>query len=138
MLKTNCKKAIDNIWAYLESYIDNINDEIIAWNPEMEYLQRGNRKALATVIYKEYLIEKRNNNNEWLAGRVTDYELFEDWASGLAMCGIFDYWYSVPAIKTLGDILEETETERERFTESDAEKMLTRLIYREVTKNKEV
>ena len=138
MLKTNCKKAIDNIWAYLEGFTDNINDEIIAWNPEMEYLQKGDRKALATAIYKEYLIEKRNNNNEWLAGRVTDYELFEDWASGLAMCGIFDYWYNVPAIKTLGDILEETETERERFTESDAEKMLTRLIYREVTKNKEV
>lgn len=35
-------------------------------------------------------------------------------------------------MKDLGDILEETEEERAKYTEMQAEEMLTRLIYREM------
>lgn len=136
MLKTNSKKAIDNIWNYLEGFIDIINDERIAYEPEKNYLQPGNRHELATCIYETYESEKKNNDNLYKTGRIIDSALFEEWAAGLAMCGMFDFWYYTTAVKILGDILEETETERARFTESDAEKMLTSLIYREVIKNK--
>lgn len=136
MLKTNSKKAIDNIWNYLEGFIDIINDERIAYEPEKNYLQPGNRHELAACIYETYESEKKNNDNLYKAGRIIDAALFEEWAAGLAMCGMFDFWYHTTAVKILGDILEETETERARFTESDAEKMLTSLIYREVIKNK--
>ena len=136
MLKTNSKKAIENIWNYLESFIDIINDERIAYQANKNYLQPGNRHELAQVIYQTYEEEKKNNDCLYNAGRITDAALFEEWASGLAMCGMFDYWYHVTAVKILGDILEETDEERNRFEESDAEKMLTSLIYREVMKNK--
>ena len=136
MLKTNSKKAINNIWDYLEEFIDAINDERITYQADKNYLQPGNRHELAKTIYEIYESEKKNNDNMFAAGRITDAALFEEWASGLALCGMFDFWYHCTAVKILGDILEETETEREKFTESDAEKMLTSLIYREVIKNK--
>jgi hypothetical protein len=42
------------------------------------------------------------------------------------------YYYNRSAITDLGDILEETEDERNRYTESQAEKLLTKLIYRTI------
>ena len=135
-LKTNSKKAVDNIWSYLEGFIDAINDEKIAYQPEKNYLQPGNRHELAAVIYATYEDEKKNNDNLYQAGRISDAALFTEWAAGLAMCGIFDFWYHTTAVDILGTILEENEAERARFTESDAEQMLTSLIYREVVKNK--
>lgn len=136
MVKTNSKKAIDNIWSYLEGFIDAINDEKIAYQPEKNYLQPGNRRDLARVIYESYEIEKKRGDCQYKAGRISDAALFEEWASGLAMCGMFDFWYYCTAVKILGDILEETETETSRFTEDQAAEMLTHLIYREVIKNK--
>ena len=136
MLKANSKKAKDNIWSYLESFITYINDEVIAWRADKNYLQPGDRHELAKIIYETYESEKKNNDNLYQAGRITDAALFQEWAAGLAMHGIFDFWYHPTAKKILGDILEETEAERARFTEGDAEKMLTSLIYREVINNK--
>lgn len=136
MLKTNSKKATYNIWKYLESFIDCINDEIIKYDPDLTELKPGNEKALAAVIYHTYTIEKKNNDCYYNAGRISDENLFADWAQGLPMCGIFDYWYYTTAVRILGDILEEDENERAKYTEDDAAKMLTHLIYREVIKNK--
>ena len=67
------------------------------------------------------------------AGRISLQDLFEDYAAGLPLGGLFDY-YLHSAIDTLGDILEESEAEREKYSEEEAEKMLTRLIYREMIK----
>lgn len=142
MLKTNSKKAINNIWAYLEGFINIINEELIAYHPEWNYLTAGNiekdnREILATVIYKEFIIEKVDGNKEYKAGRVSKQDLFKDWAQGLAMCGIFDYYLyreETNPVRILGDILEETETERNRYNEDQAAELLTNLIYREVLK----
>ena len=137
MIKTNSKQAIANIWKYLNEFIEIINDERMQWEPDFEPLQDGDKVALATFIYYTYEEEKKNNDNLWKTGRITDQELFADWAQGLPLCGMFDFWYYCTAVDTLGAILEETETEKARFTEGDAEKLLTNLIYREVIKNKD-
>lgn len=137
MLKTNSKKAIDNIWLYLEGFIDIINDERIAYEADKNYLQPGNRKELAAVIYETYEVEKKKGDHLNAAGRITDAALFEEWAQGLSMCGVFDYYTyrdDTNPVNILGDILEETETERNRFNEDKAAELMTKLIYREVMK----
>lgn len=44
------------------------------------------------------------------------------------------YYYNRSAVADLGNILEETPAEMERYTESGAETLLTNLIYRELKK----
>lgn len=60
------------------------------------------------------------------------FVIFEDWARGLALGGLFCYYYNRSAVDDLGAILEETEEEKAKYTEMQAEEMLTRLIYREM------
>ena len=63
-------------------------------------------------------------------------EYFEEWVAGLPSSNIGDFYqrtYS-NAIDILGDILQETEEERNRFTYEQAEHLLTSLIYRELLK----
>ena len=61
-------------------------------------------------------------------------ELFADWASGLP--GILDtcYYYNRSALKDVQNILEQSDAEAARFTESQAEELLTSLIFREIKK----
>lgn len=136
-LKTNTKKAINNLWLYLEGFINDLNDEYIAYMPEFNYLQPGNKKELATVINEIFNAEVAAHDNRYKAGRISRQELFIEWAHGLPCAGIFDYYYiHESAVKILGDILEESEDERSRFTEDDAGNKLTFFIFREVERNR--
>ena len=58
--------------------------------------------------------------------------IFEDWARGLALGNLFCYYYNRSAKDDLGKILEESEEEKAKYTEQEAEELLTRLIYREM------
>ena len=55
---------------------------------------------------------------------------FVDWAQGLPSVLDTCYFYNRSAVDDLGDILEETQEERNKHTETDAEQCLTRLIYK--------
>lgn len=125
-LKTNSKKAKENIWKYIETDLDYINeygDDIKA--------TAGNKEEIATAIYNIFEGEKHHREGFGY----TKQELFKEWAQGLALGGLFDYYYyNRDAVEILGDILEETEEERERFTDEEACDMLTYLIYREIEK----
>ena len=57
---------------------------------------------------------------------------FVSWCSGLPSMLDTSY-YLHRAVKDLGDILEESEEERARFSETEAETLLSRRIYREIT-----
>ena len=61
-------------------------------------------------------------------------DTFRDWAQGLPTALNTCYYYNVSAVNLLADWLEETESEKEKYSESEAEEMITRLIYRELTK----
>ena len=112
MLKTNSKKACENIRAYI----------VDCYNPENYDLPAcSDFPTIARNILHILREEKR--------GPITP-DLFEDWAAGLP--SILDYNRS--AVDDLGAILEETEEEKARFTESQAEALLTSLIYRELMK----
>lgn len=121
MLKTNSKKALENIRAYILENADssNYDGQVFAdW------------KSAARFVYGCFKSEK---SGEYYA-RMPESAVFEEWASGLPSCFDFCFWYNRPAVDDLGNILEETETEKARFSESEAVKLLTRLIYNQIRK----
>lgn len=119
MLKTNSKKAINNIRQYI---IDNYTGETTV--PE-----NSDFSVYAWHVYDEFW-----TTYVYPANRKPYQEQFVEWLSGLPSSFDAGFWYNRSAIKDLGDILEETEEERARFTDSQAEVMLSKLIYREITK----
>ena len=128
MLRTNSKKAIENIWKYIFNDLDYMNEY------RGEDIKPGDKKAMAKAIDEAFTIEAYNSPYERQQNRQA---AFENWAAGLALGGMFDYYYyNTDATEILGEILEETETEKARYTEEQAAHTLTALIYREVIKNK--
>jgi len=123
MLRTNSKKVSENIRAYImqdEDYLIERNDGNELSSVD-EYL------AFAWNIFhdeKRYEIERNYS--------CASFPIFKDWASGLALGGLFCYYYNRSAVDDLGAILEETEEEKSRYTEQQAEELLTRLIFREM------
>lgn len=130
MIKSNSKKASENIKNYIISIYNTDNDreglEQVADNPTV-----ADFEAIAKNIYKCFIEEKYFTQNR---ARYSEQEAFSLWCSGL--CGTihtYDY-YLGQAVRVLGDILEETEEERAKFPRDKAEKMIDYLIYREVKK----
>lgn len=131
MLKSNCKKALENIRAYILEKTDVSNYE--------EFEQPKTWKDAARIVYKCFMEEKRLPCLRYEMRRgMSEQESFVDWAQGLP--SVFDtcYYYNRSAVDDLGRILEETEEEKARYTEADAEKMLSYLLYREIVKGARV
>ena len=59
-------------------------------------------------------------------------DLFIEWMAGLPTILNADYYYHGTAKDVLGEILEETQGERDRFTEPQAEEKLSRMIWGEL------
>ena len=122
MLKTNSKKAIENIRIYI---VDN-------FTPENYNLEPSNDFATAAKVIYNCFIEEKSGINDW--GRVAESVIFADWCAGLPSIFNTCYYYNRSAVDDLGVILEETEAEKARFTEDDAAKLLSSLIFREIKK----
>lgn len=120
MLKTNSKKARENIRSY-------ITDNFTPDNYGRDAAEFENFGSIAAFILETFRSEKRYE-------RGPEPVVFADWCAGLPSVLDTCYYYNRSAVKDLGDILEETETERSRYSEADAEKLLTSLIYRELLK----
>lgn len=124
MLRTNSKKARENLMQYIRDW-------------DMDYLQERDEHLtddatddeVCKLIYRIFKSETDGDNR-----RISVMELFYDWAQGLALGGLFCYYYNRSAVEDLGNILEETEEERNMYTEELAEKLLTHMIYSEVTR----
>lgn len=125
MLKTNSKKARENIQQYI---IDNFTPENYT-DEKIEGFENVAAFILKTFRSEKYsLIEDRKyyNNQEALA--------FRDWVQGLPSVLDTCYYYNRSAVDDLGVILEESATEKSRYTEEAAENTLTALIYIELTR----
>lgn len=125
MLKTNSKQAAENIRAYI---VEGFTPEGYTDNPPQEFPE------IAAFILATFRREKY-----WCLQDVRYYHgcealAFRDWCAGLA--GVLDtcYYYNRSAVDDLGAILEETAEEKARYTEPQAEQLLTDLIYRELLK----
>ena len=122
MLKTNSKKALENVRSYI---VDNFTPDNYDLEPSNDFA------TVAKVIYNCF-IEEKSGINDW--GRVAEGVIFEDWCAGLPSIFNTCYYYNRSAVDDLGVILEETEAEKARFTEDDAAKLLSSLIFREIKK----
>lgn len=122
MLRSNSKKARENVRMYI---IDNFD----ATGYDVE-IDESNFVEVATFILNTFYNEKVKHDKR----KISHFEFFEEWCSGLPSVLDTCYYYNRSAVDDLGSILEETEEEKSRYTEEQAEKRLTYLIYNELVK----
>lgn len=125
MLKTNSKKAAENIRDYI---MDGFAPEGYTDNPPQEW------QGVAAFIFDTFRNEKYHLPQDFRYYKGNEFAAFVDWCAGLP--GVLDtcYYYNRSAVDDLGAILEETNEEKTRYTKEQAEKTLTRLIYGELKK----
>ena len=121
MLKTNSKKARENVRAYILDGYDPSNHHEAPDNPTFA--------QVAVDVWATFTSEKSHDLR-----RYNVQEVFADWCAGLPSIIDTCYYYNRSAVDDLGAILEETEEEKSRFSESEAERLLSYLIFREIQK----
>lgn len=126
MLKTNCKIVRDRIRAFILS-AENV-EEFAPEAPNETY----NDKARA--IYADFIRWYDGDNRNKGSHPRNLQEAFHDWTGGLPAIIDTCYRYNVSAVDMLGDILEETPAERAKYSECEAKKMLSYLIFREISR----
>ena len=120
MLRT--KKANENIRAYI---MDNFTPENYTDNPPKDFPE------VAAFILDTFRKEKMP---DYRYRDCNEFAAFTDWCQGLPAVLDTCYYYNRSAVDDLGAILEETAEEKARFSEPEAERRLTWLIYRELSK----
>lgn len=129
MLKTNTKKARENIRNYIVEHFDPCGYDV---NQEPE-----NFSEIARIILETFAEEKPYSTKYIYRYHLSDEKVFTDWCQGLPSILDTCYYYNRSAVDDLGAILEETEAEKAKYSESDAERLLTHLIFRELMKGAE-
>ena len=128
MLRTNSKKAIDNLKKWI---IDNFNIDAVN---KGDIIDGNDFNSIAMMIYKSFCRCSWNCRNDFTWFK-SEQNAWEYCMAGLpSFLGTYKYYYSGSAIDVLGDILEQTEEERNRYTEAEAEKCMTYLLYRTIKK----
>ena len=123
-LRTNTKKASENVRAYIvknftpESYTDNPPEDFPG---AAAFILGTFRRECSHLLSSDYY-------------RINEFAAFADWCSGLPSVLDTCYYYNRSAVEDLGAILEETAEEKARFSEAEAERRLTWLLYRELKK----
>ena len=123
MLRTTCKQAIENIKHYVMGHFDASGYDEFNGNED-------NFKDVANFIYECFHDEKVKHDSR----RMSEQELFFEWCQGLPSVLDTCYYYNRSAVNDLAVILEESDNEQSKYTEEQAEKQLTWLIYREIKK----
>lgn len=125
MLRTNSKIVQQRIQDYILAHFRPYDEDTD--NPAYDYNNIG---CVCQYIWDTFLHVTYSSPNERAFFNNNIYAAFEYWLSGLP--GVLDprYYYTSPtAVDTLGDILEQTAEQRNKYSEMDAEKCLTRLIF---------
>lgn len=130
MIRSTSKKAIENLRAYIldifspENYvgysIPTEDDVPTEWNDVCKFI-------LATFRDEKWWCQQ---DYQYYKG--SEQAAFFDWCAGLPSVIDTCYYYNRSAADDLARILEETEEEKNKYSETEAEKMLTWLIYREL------
>lgn len=124
-LRADSKKVRDRIENYIMELFDGSNYDVET--PETF-------EEAAKIILDVFDTEKAPVD---ACAAMTRQERFIDWTAGLpCILHTCDY-YLGSAVDILGDILQEPEEERARYSDSDAEKLLSYLIYRQLVRGYE-
>lgn len=119
MLRSTNKAVINKIRQYI---INGVDHEYFELETDPDY------KTACKLILQACQNEKRycRYNN--------DFEMFKDWAQGLPSAFDTSYYYNFSAVDLLADWMEETDSEKEKYSETEAEDKISWLIYRELRK----
>ena len=127
MLKTNSTKAKENIKQYI---VDNFDATNYTDAPPEGW------QEIAAFIIDTFRSEKYSIPEDYRYYNNNESAAFADWCAGLPSVLDTCYFYNRSAVADLAVILEETPAEAERFTETQAETLLTALIYRELKRGR--
>lgn len=132
MRKTNSKEVMEAIEnKIIESY--EAAEEYFLYNGKTVKTEYN---EICKDILSAFEIEKCKFDNRYIVGRISIHNLFIEWMSGLPTAfPVSDDIFLGSAIDWLADILDETEEEKERYTEDKAEITACNLLYRELTKH---
>ena len=128
MLQTNSKKAIKHTREYILKHFNGKGYDFSG--------DENDFHDVAAFIYKCFIDEKRKYTESYYS-RIgySKRDIFEEWAEGLPSVIDTRYYYNRSAVDDLAEILEEDETEKQKYNdERIAEKLLTYLIYIEISK----
>lgn len=117
MLKTNSKAVRERVQHFINTHVD-FSGYVLEKRPETP-------AEINKAIFCCFRFESR------FSRIVNEQERFIDWCSGLPSVLDCAFYYN-SAVEMLGNILEETETEKSKYTEADAERLFAYLIYKEV------
>lgn len=136
MRRTNSKEVKGIIKSYIMNHFsDYMARERGYFSGDLERINSVDVEDYTEVcnsILTIFWAEKLKHDNRFRSGRVARYDLFVDWVSGLCSAIDSDYYYNVSAVDLLGKWLDETESEKARFDECQAEEMITKLLWREL------
>lgn len=128
-MKTNSKKASNNIRQYI---IDNADFDGYS---KCADINGNDFEQVATAIYGAFWDEVGEYRTKI---GYTRQQAFEYWAQGLPSILDTCYYYNRSAVDDLSKILEQEGSTKAKYSEQQAEKTLTYLIYREITKGARV
>ena len=137
MIRSNSRQAIDNIRGYIIKHFDGSNydglghiDDAIAAGAPVSDVWPMVKTAIIDTFKSEMLV----HNLAFKRGRVSRQTVFFDWCQGLPSIIDTCYYYNRSAVDDLAMILQESDAEKNKYTEAKAETMLTWLLYREIFK----
>lgn len=126
-MRTNTREAKKNIGNFILNNCDPIGYGYDV-TPEEVATVEGICKFLQDAFYSQIL----KNNIRYKEHRVSRFEMFEYWATGLSGCGLFDYYCyrsDYNAIDICKSLFNEDEVYARKFTEEEACLFLTKVIY---------
>lgn len=123
MLKTNSKQVKEKIREWIIKNFEWSNYEGYYKKPET-YEEMKETIALICWHEKSYQVIRQHDSFQ---------NMFEEWCQGLPAVIDTASYYLHPAVDLVGDILEQTKEERAKYSEPEAESMMTYLIYKEIS-----
>ena len=127
MLRTNSKLAQQRIQDYVTYHFQPYDED--ADNKAYNF---DNYTCLCQYLWDKFIQQVYNSAEERRYFNHNIQEAFDYWIGGLP--GILNpsYLYQESAIDILGDMLDQTITERNKYTKMDAQETLTYLIFKSV------
>lgn len=119
MLRTNTKKVKDGVKAYIMENFDAYDGDAV---------NADDFKSVAVYIWETFNDEILKHDKR----RMSYQDFFIEWLQGLPTVLDCPHYYK-SAVDIVGDLLEQTENERNKYTETDAEHLMSYLIFREIS-----
>lgn len=132
MRKLNCKEVNEALKKEIMDSYESAEEYYTYGGAEM----KTEYNDICKDILKSFEREKLDHDLRYKAGNISRQDMFIEWMSGLpssfpVSCDIF----LGSATEWLGNILDETEAEKQKYGDSKAERTSCLILYRELNKH---